>query len=113
MSDDLTIVPSHYSMSVLFIQYDLTGRPDNIIDAFIVSKPYPQESGPLGSEKQVGEHRSIERSIAYSGLIHHTQTIRDIAKEVATAMNIHTVNYFDTAPANISGCRRPYQSEYR
>lgn len=110
MSDELTIVPSHYSMSVLFIQYDLTHRPDNIIDAFIVSNMFPQETGALGSEKQIAEHRSIERSISYTGLLHHTNQIRLIAKEVATAMAIHTVNYWKDAPSISQGVEGHIQS---
>lgn len=95
---NLNIVPSDYSMSVLFIQYDLTGRPDNIIDAFIVSNMFPQSTGPLGSEKNIGDSKLIERNINYTGIIHHNETIREMAREVATAMNIHKIKYFKNAP---------------
>ena len=94
LAETLQIVPSDYSMSVLFIQFDLTARPDNIIDAFIISNMFPQETGELGSEKNIAESRGIERSVTYTGLIHHNDTIRTMAKEVAEAMNVHTIKYF-------------------
>lgn len=94
LDDTIQVIPSDYSMSILFIQFDLTGRPDNIIDAFIISNMFPNETGALGSEKNVAETKAISRSIQYSGLIHHNDTIRTMAKEVAEAMNVHTIKYF-------------------
>lgn len=98
MDDNIQVVPSMWSMSVLFIQYDLTARPDNIVDAFIVSSMFPTTTGALGSEKNIGDSRIIERSINYTGIIHHNDTIRAMAKDVATAMNIHKIKYFKNAP---------------
>ena len=94
LKETIQVIPSDYSMSILFIQFDLTGRPDNIIDAFIVSNMFPQETGDLGSEKNIAESRGIVRSVSYTGLIHHNDTIRTMAKEVAEAMNVHTIKYF-------------------
>lgn len=97
MDDELTIVPSIYSMAILFIQFDLTGRPDNIINAYIVSNMFPEETGELGSEKNIGESKTMERSINYRGLLHHTRPILDMAKEIATEMSLHTIKYYETA----------------
>lgn len=98
MDDNLHVVPSDWSMSILFIQYDLTARPDQIIDAFIISSMFPQETGALGSEKNPSETKSIERSMSYTGIIHHNDPIRRMAKDVADVMNVHKIKYFKDAP---------------
>lgn len=113
MEGNLNIIPSDYSMSVLFIQYDLTGRPDNIIDAFIVSNIFPQTTGPLGSEKNIGDSRIIDRNITYTGIIHHNETIRQMAFDVSTAMNYHKIKYFKNAPSIQYGVEKHIDQDIR
>ena len=93
MEDDLPFASSTYTVSMLFIQNDITGRPDQMIDSWIVTNMWPTETGDLGSEKTTGEAKGMERSISYTGLLHHTDKTREIGYKVSQAMNIHKVKY--------------------
>lgn len=87
-------VTSTYSMTLLFIQYDVTGVPNQIVDGFIVSNMFPTETTELGSEKGP-DSKGMERTIGYTGLMHHTAKTRETAVRVADVLQAHTVKYFE------------------
>lgn len=113
MNNDLALVPSVWSMATLFIQHDPTGRPDNILNAWVIGCMFPEETGEFGSEKNIGESKTMERSIGYKGILFESKPILEMAKEIATEMQLHTIKYFnDSKPIN-AGVDGYIQSSYK
>lgn len=86
-------VMSSFSMSVVVIQYDMTMRPENIIDCEYISCMFPTTTGDLGIERTHGTTKPMERSIPFTGLLQHNANTKWLGQELAELMQFHKVNY--------------------
>lgn len=84
---------SYFTMDILFIQYDTTMRPENIIDAFFIANMMPTETGMLGAKKQVGHSEMMERTIQYTGIVQHNRNTKIAGQMIAEVLGLHNVNY--------------------
>lgn len=84
---------SAYSMSMLFIQYDPTGLPDRIEDAFVIVDMFPTDIGEGGYERTIGTTKMIERSVSFTGLVQHNENTRALGINMARMLQLHRVNY--------------------
>lgn len=92
---------SAYSMSICAIQFDPTMRPENIIDAVMITNMYPKDpGGTLGIEKNLATSNIKERSIPFSGHLQHNRTTRDLGIEIARQLGMAKLNYRNPALGN-------------
>lgn len=102
LTSDTTKIPpqlfSYFSMDVLFIQYDQTMQPGNIIDAFFITNMWPQETGNAGWKKQVGQSESPERTIPFHGVVQHNKNTKIIGRQVAQMLSLHKVDFSVAQP---------------
>lgn len=106
---------SAFSMSMLFIQYDPTGLPDRIMDAFVVVNMFPTNIGEIGFERTIGTTQTKERSISFTGVVQHNNNTRDLGIAVAKMLSLHRINYNYSLPG-MAGTVNPaasIQSEIR
>jgi len=89
---------SSFTMSVLFIQFDPTMRPENIIDAWFITNMWPQETGLIGAKRQIGRSEMPERQIAYYGVLQHNRNTKSVGKIIATTLGLHQANYDFAVP---------------
>lgn len=92
------MVASYYSMDVLFIQFDQTMLPENIIDAYFITNMWPKGTGPAGFKRAIGTTEAVERTIEYHGILQHNRNTRLVGQQVAAVLNLHTVNFDFAAP---------------
>lgn len=84
---------SSFSMDVLFIQFDVTLKPENIIDAFMITSMWPQQTGMAGFQRTPGEVTMPERSITFYGVLQHNTNTKRVARQIAEVIGMHRVNY--------------------
>lgn len=89
---------SSFTMDVCFIQFDPTMRPENIIDVSMITAMWPQETGLIGMQREIGTTQLQERSIPFNGVIQHNDSTFVAGQNIARALNLHRAN-FDKAPA--------------
>ena len=89
---------SYFTMDVMFIQFDETMRPENIIDAFFISNMWPQETGMAGWKRTVGQSEMPERSIPFHGIVQHNRNTYEAGRFLARALAMHTINYDYATP---------------
>ena len=82
-----------YSMTMLFIQYDPTGIPDRIYDAYIIANMFPTNIGSYGFERTINQTDVKERTVQFTGLLQHNEATRELGYKVATMLQLHKVNY--------------------
>ena len=90
---------SYFTMDVIFLQFDQTMRPELLIDAFIVSAMWPNETGMFGFERQVSQSKVLDRTIQFHGVLQHNKNTKQLGVYVAQALAMHTVNYQFAAPS--------------
>lgn len=101
LDDTAELLPqlvSSFSMDVIFIQFDSTMRPENIIDAFICTGMWPQQTGMAGWQRTVGEVTMPERSISFNAVLQHTERTRQAGRAIAEVLGLHRVNFNQIAP---------------
>lgn len=86
-------VMSAYSMSMLAIQFDPTMLPKNIIDAVYYTNMFPKDIGSLGIERTIGTSKVVERSVTFSAIAQHNDYTVELAKEIATELQLAKINY--------------------
>ena len=91
-------VLSMFTMDVLFIQYDTTMRPENIIDGYFITSMWPNDIGPAGYKKQIGASEVLERTIAFHGVLQHNDNTRAVAQNVASLLQLHKIDYNFSTP---------------
>jgi len=89
---------SSFSADVLFIQFDSTMRPENIIDGFMVTSMWPQQTGMAGFARTPGEVTMPDRSVTFYGLLQHNTNTKRVAKQIAEVIGLHRVNYDVSTP---------------
>lgn len=91
-------VASMYSADFMFIQYDPTYRPENIIDAFAMTNVFPTDIGETGYQLNAIESNRPDRTFTFTGVVQHNNNTVTIAKQLASLTNLHTINYQDAHP---------------
>jgi hypothetical protein len=89
---------STFTMDVLFIQYDPTMRPENIIDGFYGTCMWPYETGNAGWKREIGINEMPTRTIPFHGIVQHNANTKAVAIQVAQTLNLHQVNYQFSTP---------------
>ena len=89
---------SSFSMDVMFIQFDPTMQPENIIDAFMITSMWPQQSGMAGFQRTPGEVTMPERSVSFYGVLQHNINTKRTAKQIAEVIGMHRVDYNVAVP---------------
>lgn len=91
-------VASMYSADFMFIQYDTTYRPENIIDAFALTNVFPTDIGGTNYQLNTIETHRPDRTFTLSGIVQHNNNSVNIAKQLAALTNLHTINFQDAHP---------------
>ncbi len=91
-------VMSSFTMDMLFIQYDNTLRPENIIDAYFISQMWPYDIGPAGFTKQLGVSERPDRTISFYGVLQHNRNTRAVGQQIAEVLQLHLINYDYATP---------------
>lgn len=92
------MVFSSFSMDLCVIQFDTTMRPENIVDGFMVTNMWPQETGMFGLQREIGVTQLQDRTIPFFGVMQHNQNTYKAAKSIAEALNLHKANYDVSTP---------------
>ena len=98
---DVTMSPmlmSSFTMDVLFIQFDSTMRPENIIDAWFVTNMWPQETGMFGAKRQIGHSEMPERQIAFYGVLQHNRNTKAAGQIIASTLGLHKTDFDFATP---------------
>ena len=98
---DTTMSPmlmSSFTMDVLFIQFDSTMRPENIVDAWFVTNMWPQETGMFGAKRQIGHSEVPERQIAFYGVLQHNRNTKAAGQIIANTLGLHKTNFDFATP---------------
>lgn len=96
--DLLPQLPSSYSMDMLVIQFDMTYRPKNIVDAAIYTAMFPTDIGGPGFRREAGNSTFVERNIQFAAVVQHNSNTRLIGQQVAEVLGMHRVNYDRAVP---------------
>ena len=84
---------SSFTMTVLFIQFDSTMHPENIVDAWFITNMWPQETGMFGAKRQIGHTEMPERQIAFHGVLQHNRNTKALGQVIASKLGLHKVNF--------------------
>ena len=87
------VLLSTFTMDVLWIQFDPTMQPQNIIDAYYSTCMFPTETSNFGWKRTISHGEVPERSIAYTGLIQHNYNTKVAGQIIADRLGLHRVNY--------------------
>lgn len=100
--DGTTLSPhvmSMFTMDVLFLQYDTTLQPQNLIDAYFVTNMWPNDIGNAGYQKStVGESHYNNRTINFHGVLQHNRNTRVVGQNIAEVLQLHRYNYDFATP---------------
>jgi hypothetical protein len=89
---------SAYSMTIAVIQPDVTGRPDRIIDCSIFCNMFPQGTGGLGVERNIGQMKSgNDRSVTFTAIQQHNAYTKQLGQLIMEKLSMHKLD-FDWAP---------------
>jgi len=98
-SEDIDpFVFSYFSMDILFIQFDITMLPKNIIDAVFVTCMWPKSVSNLGIKKEVGASTTQERSIEFNGIVQHNYNTYRAGQIIAEMLSLHKANFDYAVP---------------
>lgn len=100
VADDMDpFVYSYFCMDVMFINFDETMLPGNIIDATFVTTMYPKLTGNIGAKREVSTiDGGIERSIDFNGILQHNTAVYNAAKSIAETLQLHKANFHYATP---------------
>lgn len=96
-----TILPrlmSTMAMDVLFIQPSSDMRPENMIEAVIITGMIPKSTGPLGMQKKMGEAQVPERTFEFTGIIQANERTRQVGRDMLQLLQIHSANSANAVP---------------
>lgn len=92
-------VMSMFTMDVLFIQYDTTLQPQNIIDAYFITNMWPNDIGTPGFKLENATSEVPRRTINFYGVLQMNRNTRLIGQSVAEVLGLHLKNYDYATPA--------------
>ena len=87
------MVYSSFSMDMCVIQFDPTFHPDNIISAYFYTAMYPQETGMVGIQRELGTTQVMERTIPMTGIVQDNKRTHEAGIQIARALNLHRADY--------------------
>jgi len=86
-------VSGTYSMSMLGIQFDPTGLPNNILGAAFYTNMFPTDIGQFGFERNVGTARTMERTIQFSAMVMHNQYTEALGRNIAASLRLASLDF--------------------
>lgn len=90
----ISFLPSDYTMSMMAIQFDRTFKPENILAAALYTNMFPTDpGGTLGLERNQATTKAVERTVEMVGIVHHNETIREQAIELATSLQLANATF--------------------
>lgn len=102
-SGDQTLSPqllSQIAMDVLFIQFDTSLQPQNIIDAYFVVGMWPQETGAAGYQRIINTSQIVERAVPFHGIIQNNENTRAVGRNIAEILQLHRVDFNFAKPSS-------------
>jgi hypothetical protein len=90
---------SSFSMSMLLLQFDPTGLPENLIDVVYYINMFPTSIGELGIERVHNGTKAMERTWTMTAVAQHNAAIRDMGVQLAHLIRAHAVDYNYATPA--------------
>ena len=94
---DITLLSS-FAADLCVIQFDGTGMPENIIDAFFLTGFWPEETGLIGVKREIGVVETQTRSVPYKAILQHNDRTRSAGIEIASVLQLHRANYVLATP---------------
>lgn len=90
---------SDFSATMMFLVYERTMLPRNLVKTIIVTNMMPTETGEFGIKKEItSAPTAIERTIGFTGVVLHTPRIDAIGRNMAEALGIHTADWEKATP---------------
>jgi hypothetical protein len=86
-------VYSYFSADIMLIQFDITMKPENIIDGFFLTCVSPKTTGQFGLQKEIGTSQVQERSIDFRAIMQHNENTYNAAVAIASILNLHKANF--------------------
>lgn len=84
---------SVYSMTIMVLQFNVTGRPESLLDASVITNIFPTTTTEFGMQRTIGTMEAKERTITFSGIIQHNDYTKALGMYVADQLQLHTINY--------------------
>lgn len=94
------VVMSSIAADLMFIQFDTTFQPQNIIDASIITGVWPEGTGPMGMKRTIGSSESPARTIQHTGVLQHNANTKRVAMDIAEILQIHRADYDISVPVS-------------
>jgi hypothetical protein len=88
MAGNADFVSTNYSMTMLFIQFDATHRPENIMNACLMTNMFPKGTGQFGMKFDLAQPTKQERSISFTGLQQHNDNVLSLARDIAETLTL-------------------------
>lgn len=94
---DISLLSS-FACDLCWIQFDATGKPENILDGGFITGLWPSETGLFGLKREIGAVEVPDRTIPMHGIMQHNDRTREAAMNIAEVLAYHTVNYNQATP---------------
>lgn len=82
-----------YAMSMMAIQFDMTMKPENILEAAFYTNMFPISTGDIGLERTISASKIMDRTINFKAIVQQNDYTRYLAKTIAEDLQIVKVNY--------------------
>ena len=92
------LVASMYTADIMLVQYSSDYQPQNIMDAVALTNFFPSDIGATQYHLNPTESHKIDRTFTFQCLVQHNANTIAVARSLALAANLHTVNYQDATP---------------
>lgn len=102
LNGNINYVMSSYSMTMMALMFDMTGRTENLMDAVLMTNMFPLATGELGMQRVPGETLTPERSVNFSCLYRHNAYTRAAGVELANQLQLDKLAYEQAMMGNIS-----------
>lgn len=83
---------STFSADLAGIQYDVTMRPQNIIDGIQLTAVHPEDTGDADFRKDLGQSTMPERQFTFHAYLQHNTNTAAAARLLAQTLALHKVN---------------------
>lgn len=98
---------SAYSMSFFALQFDHTYTARSLLGAVYICNSYPTGTGDFGIERQIGQAKTMDRSITFTGIAIENAAIYSLASGIADSLKLHNGNYHNPGEAQETYSPKP------
>ena len=90
---------SDFSATMMFLQYERTMLPQNLVKTVIITNMMPTETGEFGLKKEITTAPAlIERTIPFTGVLHHNPRIDALGVHFAESLALHSADWEKATP---------------